>query len=126
MGKKVIRLTESDLRQIVKKVITEQSEEKRMIRGIQKFLNTKKNVLGLKKDLEVDGLTGPGSETENAIELYQTWLNKNSKSTPTIVADGVWGEDTWRKMPPKDVSDLKKFIAMEGGLIDRLLHKIGL
>ena len=37
--KKIIRITESDLTNIVKKVITEQTEEINFIKGIQRFLN---------------------------------------------------------------------------------------
>ena len=40
--------------------------------------------------------------------------------------DGVWGPDTWDKMPEKDKVLLKKLIAQEGGLFDRFLNFIGL
>ena len=39
MAKKVIRLTEADLANVIKKVITEQSEERNITRAVQKFLN---------------------------------------------------------------------------------------
>ena len=113
MGKKIIRLTESDLTKIVKRVIEEQTEERNFIKGIQKFLNTK----GAK--LTVDGKTGPNSQTEKAIMDYQSKIGVN----PT---DGVWGPDTWDKMPEKDKVVLKKLIAQEGGIIDVFLNWIGL
>ena len=113
MTKKVIRLTESDLTRIVNKVIQEQTEERNFVKGIQTFLNS----TGAK--LTVDGKTGPNSQTEKAIMAYQ---NKIGVS-PT---DGVWGPNTWDKMPEKDRVLLKKLIAQQGGLIDVFLNKIGL
>ena len=102
MAKKIIRLTESDLENIVKKVIREQSEERKMTMAIQKFLNQVMNA-----KLEVDGLTGQNSKTEAAIMKLQQMLGV----TPT---DGVWGPDTetalenkkpewfkvWKKLKP--------------------------
>ena len=41
MAKKIIRLTENDLKNIVTRVINEQSEEREFIKGVQQFLNTK-------------------------------------------------------------------------------------
>ena len=64
MGKKVIRLTESDLQKIVRRVISEQSEERKHTIAIQKFLNDKE-VMNAK--LVPDGKTGAGSQTEEAI-----------------------------------------------------------
>jgi hypothetical protein len=113
MAKKVIRLTESDLTRIVNKVIQEQTEERNFVKGIQTFLNSK----GAK--LTVDGKTGPNSQTEKAIMAYQNKIGVN----PT---DGVWGPNTWDKMPEKDRVLLKKLIAQQGGLIDVFLNKIGL
>lgn len=113
MKKKIIRLTEADLTNIVKRVITEQTEERDFIKGIQRFLNTK----GSK--LVVDGKTGRNSATESEIMKYQSKIDV----WPT---DGVWGPNTWEKMPEKDRILLKKLIAQEGGLIDRFLNWIGL
>jgi peptidoglycan hydrolase-like protein with peptidoglycan-binding domain len=111
--KKVIRLTESDLTNIIKKVITEQTDERNFIKGVQKFLNTK----GAK--LVVDGKTGPNSQTEKAIMDYQSKIGVSD-------VDGVWGPNTWEKMPSKDKTLLKDFVAKEGGVIDRFLNWIGL
>jgi peptidoglycan hydrolase-like protein with peptidoglycan-binding domain len=113
MAKKIIRLTEGDLMNIVKRVISEQTEQREFIRGIQNFLNTK----GAK--LVVDGKTGPNSQTEGAISNYQAKIG-------VYPADGVWGPDTWDKMPEKDKVLLKKLIAEEGGLIDEFLNWLGL
>jgi hypothetical protein len=84
MGKKVIRLTESDLQKIVRTVISEQSEERKHTIAIQKFLNDKE-VMNAK--LVPDGKTGAGSQTEEAIMKLQDILG-------VIPTDGTWGEDT--------------------------------
>jgi hypothetical protein len=112
--KKTIRLTESDLQRIVKRVINEQSEERNFIRGIQRFLNEK-----LKLNLTVDGKTGLDSDTENAIKKYQGLI----KCYP---ADGTWGPQTFEKMSAPDRKRLKDLIAEEGGLIDRFINWLGL
>jgi hypothetical protein len=83
MGK-VIRLTETDLTKIVKRVMKEQSEERKHTMAVQKFLNDKR-ILNAK--LVEDGKTGPNSETEKAIEKLQIILK-------VYPADGKWGEDT--------------------------------
>ena len=70
MGK-VIRLTEADLTKIVKMVIKEQGEDRKLTMAVQKFLNDK-NVMNA--GLEVDGLTGPNSQTEKAIMKLQGML----------------------------------------------------
>jgi hypothetical protein len=84
MGKKVIRLTESDLQKIVRRVVSEQSEEIKHTKAVQKFLNDKK-VMDAK--LVPDGKTGPNSETEKAIMKLQGMLG-------VYPTDGVWGPDT--------------------------------
>lgn len=84
-------------------------------RAIQRFLNEKFPTL----KLVVDGKTGPGSKTEAAITKYQTMIG-------VIPSDGVWGQDTWAKMPPKDIKRLKWLIADEGGIIPKFLNWIGL
>ena len=84
MGKKVIRLTESDLQKIVRRVVSEQSEEIKHTKAVQKFLNDKE-VMNAK--LVPDGKTGAGSQTEEAIMKLQDILG-------VIPTDGTWGEDT--------------------------------
>jgi peptidoglycan hydrolase-like protein with peptidoglycan-binding domain len=113
MNKKVIRLTESDLTRIVERVITEQSEERKFIRGIQQFLNQK-----IRANLTVDGKAGPNSATEAAISKYQSMIG-------VYPSDGVWGDQTWNKMPEKDKKLLNNLIAEEGGFLDKFLHWIG-
>ena len=81
MGK-VIRLTEADLTKIVKRVIKEESEERKLTRAVQKFLNDVMNA-----GLEVDGLTGPNSQTEKAIMKLQSMLG-------VYPTDGKWGKNT--------------------------------
>jgi L-lactate utilization protein LutC len=113
MGKRVIRLTEADLAKVIKKVITEGSEERNMTRAIQKFLNKT-----MRAGLIEDGKTGRGSATEAAISKYQSKIG-------VYPSDGTWGENTWNKMPKQDIKLLKDLIAKEGGPIDRILNSFG-
>lgn len=121
MGKKVIRLTESDLNKIVTRVISEQTEERNFIKGIQKFLNTKKITGDNNQPLIPDGKTDNNlrSQTAQAISRYQSKIG-------VFPADGNWGEDTWSKMSQQDRTMLKDLVAKEGGIIDRFLNWIGL
>ena len=115
MAKKIIRLTEADLRNIVSKVITEQSEERKFTKILQKFLNKKYPDLKLVED----GKTGAGSQTEKAIQRYQRDLG-------VYPQDGVWGPETANKMPSSDLKTLKKISAEEGDIFDKLIHWLGL
>jgi hypothetical protein len=112
--KKVIRLTESDLHRIVTQVINEQSEERKHIRAIQRFLNWKYPTM----KLVVDGKTGPNSQTEKAIMKYQGEIG-------VLPTDGVWGINTQEKMPKSDEKQLKKFMVEEGDIFDKFLDWLG-
>ena len=113
--RKVVRLTESDLTRIVKKVISEQSEERKFMRALQKFLNVKFPQL----KLVIDGRTGPNSQTEEAIKKYQISIGLKD-------VDGVWGPDTAEKMPSQDAKLLEKFVLDEGNIFDKFLHWMGI
>ena len=116
---KKIRLTESQLKDIIKKIVLEQDEDPNheMIRGVQRFLN---EILKPSPNLTVDGLTDNygKSKTNQAIARYQSKIGATS--------DGVWGEETWNKMPQNEKSRLKDLIAEEGGVISQFLNWIGL
>jgi hypothetical protein len=96
MGK-VIRLTEADLTKIVKRVIKEESEERKLTRAVQKFLNDVMNA-----GLEVDGLTGPNSQTEKAIMKLQSMLG-------VYPTDGKWGKTTEDALEKKKPTWYKKW-----------------
>jgi len=96
MGK-VIRLTEADLTKIVKRVIKEESEERKLTRAVQKFLNDVMNA-----GLEVDGLTGPNSQTEKAIMKLQSMLG-------VYLTDGKWGKNTEDALEKKKPMWYKKW-----------------
>ena len=113
MGKKVIRLTESELAKVIGKVIIEQSEERNITRAVQKFLNKT-----MRAGLIEDGKTGRNSATEAAISKYQSKIG-------VYPSDGVWGPNTWDKMPEQDRKLLKDLVAKEGGPIDRVLNWFG-
>lgn len=119
--KKIIRLTESDLEKIVKRVIVEQNLEREFVTAIQKFLNAKKITGDSKAPLTIDGKTDLklNSQTAQAISKYQSMI----KALP---ADGVWGENTWNKMPPQDKKLLEKFLAENDSPLDSFLKWVGI
>jgi hypothetical protein len=120
MGKKVIRLTENELAGLVKRVITEQNLERDFVRAIQRFLISKKITGDNRQPLMVDGKTDNNltSQTAQAISKYQAAIGCRRN-------DGVWGDETWDKMPPKDRQQLEDFVADEGGPIDQFMNWIG-
>ena len=98
--KKVIRLTESDLEKIVRRVIEEQTEDRDFVKAVQEFLNNR-----YKKDpkftlLIVDGKTGPNSKTEQAIMRYQ--------SEKGIEVDGKIGNETSSEMRKDGLGKFEK------------------
>ena len=120
MAKKIIRLTESDLTHLVKRVISEQNEDRNFVKAIQQFLLSKKITGDNGQPLVVDGKTDNNqtSQTSQAISKYQRAIGVRN--------DGVWGGDTWNAMPTQDRKQLKDLVAQQGGLIDRFLNWIGL
>jgi len=121
MANKVIRLTENDLTKIVERVISEQNIEKEFVRAIQRFLISKKITGDNRQPLVVDGKTDNNltSQTAQAISKYQAAIGCRR-------TDGVWGDETWSKMPSEDKKQLKDFVADEGGgPIDQFINFIG-
>ena len=87
------------------RVLIEQSDENKELKYIQEFLNQK-----IKANITVDGKTGP--KTNEAISNYQS-------SIGVYPADGVWGYETQKKMPPQDkkmLEDIKSKGSFFGGL----------
>ena len=117
MGKKIIKLTESDLTRIVKRVIAEQ-EDGNYKKGIQCFLNKR----GIKDDsgqsLKIDGSIGnlPNSKSAQAIAKYQTRIG--------VESDGVWGYNTSTKMPPADKKLYDDCFSENSGIIDKMAKGI--
>jgi len=95
--------------------LLEQEEvlQSEFIRAIQRFLNEK-----MKANLFVDGKSDKNmkSNTAKAIANYQTKIGAD--------VDGVWGPDTWSKMPSDDKVKLKDYIAEEGGILDEFINWI--
>ena len=120
MVKKVITLTQNDLNNLVKRVISEQNLEREFVRAIQRFLISKKITGDNRQPLVVDGKTDNNlkSQTAQAISKYQAAIGCRA-------TEGVWGEETWSKMPPQDKQQLEDFVAEEGGLIDQFINWIG-
>jgi hypothetical protein len=101
---KIIKLTESDLTRVVKRVINEQLLDREFTQKIQAFLNKKMNA-----GLELDGKTGRNSKTAGAISKYQSSIGVSPD-------DGVWGPNTYSKMPEKDKIMLKNIVVNQGGV----------
>ena len=120
MGKKIIKLTEGDLMNIVKRVIQEQDENYKINKAIQCFLN-KKGVKDNKgQSLELNGSIGnlPNSKSAQAIAKYQSSIGVDN--------DVVWGYYTTTKMPPKDKVIYKQCLSDHGDIIDKGMHLLGL
>lgn len=109
---KVIKLTESDLTKVVKRVITEQMYHREHVFRIQAFLNKRINA-----GLELDGRTGPNSKTADAIAKYQQMIG-------VYPTDGVWGPKTYDKMPEKDKVMLKNIVVDVPGVWENFLDWI--
>ena len=110
--KKII-VTEQQMKSIVNNLLTEE-EDRGFMKAVQEFLNT---VLKINPPLAIDGLTGPGSQTEKAIMKYQRLINV----WPT---DGIWGEDTMNKMPKKHKEYFEKLKLKNMSGLDRIIYNI--
>ena len=114
MAKRFI-ISEDERKDILSKynLLNEQPDSQRhvSVRGIQRFLNEK-----IKAGLEVDGLTDHNlkSKTAQAIAKYQKMLR--------VSPDGIFDEETWNAMNPKDKQRLEDLIAEEGGVIDMFFN----
>jgi peptidoglycan hydrolase-like protein with peptidoglycan-binding domain len=97
-------------------LINEQSEEMKLKKAVQCFLNKKGIKDNSNQQLKVDGLLG--GKTAEALSKYQSKIG--------VTADGVWGSETYNKMPDKDVQIFKQCISDEGDFIDKGLHMFGL
>ena len=107
--KKIIKLTESDLTRVVKRVINEQMYHREHVYRVQAFLNKRINA-----GLELDGRTGRNSKTADAIAKYQGMIG-------VYPTDGTWGLNTYNKMPEKDKIMLKNIVVDNGGVWDNFI-----
>jgi len=109
--------TESQIKYIIDSVIaesktdvlTEQQEEENYIKAVQTFLNQR---LKLNPQLRIDGINGTG--TQRAIMKYQTIIG-------AYPVDGIWGEDTYNKMPPNDKKLFDEYMKSQGDIFDKIL-----
>lgn len=92
--------------------LKEQNEGVNQTKAVQKFLN-KKFQLGLSED----GLTGKGSLTSKAIARYQTKLG-------VYPVDGVWGDNTYEKMPPADKQLFDKLSSESDDIFDTMTNQL--
>jgi murein L,D-transpeptidase YcbB/YkuD len=122
-NKKVIKLTENDLKNIVKRVIKEQDENYKANIIIQCFLNKKGIKDNAGQSLKLDGSIGnlPNSKSAQAISKYQLRIG--------VKPDGVFGNETTEKMKTKFPNDYKLWLeckSEEGDLFDKGAHFFGL
>ena len=110
--------TESQIKHIINNVIAEgnstqlreqQEEEVKHFKAIQMFLNQR---LKLNPPLRIDGINGTG--TQKGIMRYQTLIG-------VYPVDGVWGQNTYNKMPPNDKAIFDEFTRSQGDMIDKIL-----
>jgi hypothetical protein len=118
MTKKIIKLTEGDLMNIVKRVIKEQDENYKANIIIQCFLNKKGIKDNTGQSLKLDGSIGnlPKSKSAQAIANYQSKIG--------VEADGVWGYNTSTKMPPADKKLYDACFSENSGIIDKMAKGI--
>lgn len=116
--KRIVKLTESDLVRIVKRVISEQTQKEtpEVMKAKQFYLQKHGYTKGI-PGFKVDGVYG--ESTKKAIQNFQDKLG-------VYPQDGIWGEETFKKMNPAQIGLYKKYVADFGGVIDQLLHFIGL
>ena len=116
--KKIIRLTESDLTRIVKRVIEEQRqmESPEVMKAKQHYLQKHGYTKGI-PDFKVDGVYG--ESTKKAIQNFQNKLG-------VYPQDGIWGEETFKKMNKQQLGLYKQYVSDFGGIIDKVLHFFGI
>jgi len=87
--------SETQIKKVIDTVVTEQSEDIRStVRTVQCFLNQVMN-----GKLKIDGLTGPNSETEKLLKIFQSRKNKQGFN---IAIDGNWGYETQKTLTPQE------------------------
>lgn len=100
--------TESQLKNVIKNQISEQTEELNFKKGVQCFLNKL-----YKTNITVDGLHG--LKTENLVKKLQT-------SRGVYPVDGVWGPDTYKKLKPNEIEMFEDCISEHGDIVDKAVH----
>jgi hypothetical protein len=106
--------TESQLKNIIKTQINEQTEEMNFKKAVQCFLNKL-----YKTNISVDGYHG--EKTEILIKKLQT-------SRGVWPVDGIWGPDTYNKLKPNEIEVLESCVSEYGDIVDKAaygLKKVG-
>jgi murein L,D-transpeptidase YcbB/YkuD len=88
--------------------------------SIQCFLIKKGMTDDKNQKIVKDGSIGrlPNSKSAQAIAKYQDKIG--------VTPDGVWGEETMKKMPSGDKVIFKQCVSDEGDLFDKFVHWIGM
>lgn len=100
--------TESQIKSVINKTISEQTDEMNFKKAVQCFLNKL-----YKTNISVDGRHG--EKTSNLISKLQS-------SRGVYPIDGVWGPDTYDKLTPKEVEVFEACRSEHGDIIDKGIH----
>jgi hypothetical protein len=101
-----------------KPFLNEQTEEANINKTIQCFLNKKGITDDKNQKIVIDGSIGrlPNSKSAQAIAKYQSNIG--------VTADGVWGDETSREMPPADKAILKGCVNDHSDIIDKAINTV--
>lgn len=108
--KKII-ITEQQAKNLMSKAINEQSESQKVNMAIQCFLNKT-----IKANLKIDGVLGQTSQ--KALQSFQ--------AKKGVTMDAQWGKETYDSLTPQEIDIFKGCVSENGGIIDKVLHFIGL
>jgi hypothetical protein len=105
--KKII-VNEQQIKKIIHSTINEQTENEKIIMAIQCFLNKTLNA-----KLAVDGVMG--ENTENSLMKFQ-------EKKDGVVADGIWGKETYDSLSEPERKLFKDCVAETGGVMDKIMN----
>jgi len=100
--------TESQIKSVIDRTISEQTQDLNWKKGVQCFLNKL-----YKAQLPIDGLHG--EQTAKLITKLQT-------TKGVYPTDGVWGPDTRNKLSKQEVDMLDDCMSEYGDIMDKGIH----
>lgn len=109
--KKII-VNEQQIKKIIRSTINEQTENQKLIKAVQCFLNKK-----YKAKLVVDGASG-----ENTEKLLMQFQQEKLMNNQNINVDGVWGEETMSSLSEPELKVFRDCVSETGGVMDKIAH----
>ncbi len=109
--KKII-VNEQQIKKIIHSTINEQTENDKLIKAVQCFLNKK-----YKANLVVDGASG--TKTEKLLMRFQQEKLMNNQN---INVDGIWGEETMSSLSEPELKVFRDCASETGGVMDKIVH----